>query len=79
MTPTEVKPGTRCECRGYHARSANDLTAENHQMRGCMRNAVRMVTVQDGRKSLAAFDYNYVNVPMCSACAQFHEAKAGAR
>lgn len=80
---SEVKPGTRCECRD--AKCAESTGHVGPDWGACLHDAVRLVTVMervmpifrpgtpDGR-----IERNR-EVPMCAACAEHHEAKAGAR
>lgn len=71
---TAPKPGTRCECR--------DQEGHRHFVH-CDNDAVRFVTVRVPSEALA--DPRYPNVPrflmpqqvpMCQACADYHDAAA---
>jgi hypothetical protein len=70
MTTQTVKPGTRCECRDENCPGAWDHEAFG----GCEHEAVRMVTV--GRHYVGGkppIGYVKDQLPMCAACAQYHE------
>jgi hypothetical protein len=68
-----IKPGTRCECRDKYCTHGWNLR--------CIAHAVRLVTVQlpTGHEEFGRKFTYPSEVPMCEPCAQFHEAKAGAR
>jgi hypothetical protein len=82
MTAPTIKPGTRCECRNPDCpgslRERTDGPRE-----ACRDAAVRMVTVaspQDRGVPLASDPAEWwKRIPMCAPCAEYHEAKAGAR
>lgn len=79
----QIKPGTRCECLDCNCfewhKDVDEPTAER-----CPRDAVRMVTVRDSAGNVrpdcvavtgADHVTGIVGIPMCEACAQFHEVK----
>jgi len=81
-----LKPGTRCECRdaecpggcqSFAVRlvTVRDLSRLSHEQR-----AEFAVDEANGR-DLSRWDGSTlaVDVKLCEPCAQFHEAKAGAR
>ena len=70
---TQVKPGTRCECRDGK-RCHDDGDGYGRQ---CIADAVRTVTMQPF-PTLLGNQYEK-QVPMCAACAEYHEAKAGGK
>ena len=62
-----IKPGTRCECRSFTGCGEGDT----RHWEQCRNDAVRIVTVK------AAPIYRSERyLPMCAACAEYHEAKA---
>ena len=68
MTET-LKPGTRCECpEALHAHWNPSM----HRTR----EAVRMVRVPDTERDHGAEPVRYLSIPMCAACASFHEKRA---
>ena len=70
-----IKPGTRCEC--------HDCKAPFHRSRSgqkpCTQDAVRMVTVERQKRDYERESTTppdspvFLEVPMCAACADFHE------
>jgi len=63
-----IKAGTRCECRDADSRCPHVGSV------GCYADAVRMLVVPWGTQWC---DNKFANVPMCAACAEYHEKKAG--
>lgn len=63
----------RCECAQFHGKECHD----GH--RHCQRSAVRMVTVLqddvlvDGGKVHITPNFHEEDIPMCAACADWHE------
>jgi hypothetical protein len=85
---TTIKPSTRCECRDGSGHRAQHVELPDLEQRQCPNDAVRLVTVPDywdpenGDYSLElTLDGvpNGITLPMCAACATYHESKAGAR
>jgi hypothetical protein len=78
MEANEVKAGTRCECQADHeGHHVGPLFRECRDGRGRRRDAVRMVTVGAGSTDSSGHKAVLVDVPMCAACAEWHE-KGGA-
>ena len=81
---TQVKPGTRCECRDHqhitHAIDTGPGFRGPDRVYDCTREAVRMVTVRGSIQDMDGLTIApeaYREVPMCSPCAAYHEARQG--
>jgi len=76
----QIKPGTRCECLDGACHEPTDEYAEHKPLGDrCSADAVRMVTVPIQVLLVGPPCNVSNNVPMCAACADYAEAKAGAR
>lgn len=86
MNEPTIKPGTRCECRDpmcpqaqpqHHYKGGPAVRSSSSK---CFKPAVRTVPVErviyrePEREAVTA-----ESVPMCAACAKWHEGKAGMR
>lgn len=74
MSETEKVPeGTRCGCWDRFCVDRNDEFHPQGKDRHCVRDAVRLVRISYGGKSM--FSGMPVLKAMCEPCAQYHEAK----
>jgi hypothetical protein len=92
VTAPTIQPGTRCECRAGHDSGAAccnyslsyerraELERVPELIETCQADAVRMVMLfEDGSPWVINKSGTVDHIPMCSACAEYAESKAGAR
>ena len=73
-----MKPGTRCECRETACSNEYQHGTEGGAGRWneCAADAVRLVTVERMDGADAVGFARFREVPLCAACAEYHEKKA---
>lgn len=69
-----IKPGTRCECRLDENGCGHK--SYTHTKQGCRADAVRMVIVENDNIGDDWIEHGLTGIPMCAACAEFHEKGA---
>ena len=77
---TQVKPGTRCECRGVDTHSHVVASPEAYRTgnhRQCLQDATRLVTIPLPQGVIPGTwaDVIWQTVPMCQSCAPISEAR----